>query len=464
MSHMSDEALKRDIEKTAWRQSDSFLSALAEGRPVLNIELSRAALDETKRRILENGCTEITVAADTDYFKEISAFLPETKAEKLTVVKNQSLYKELLDAEFFNAVRRSAVCALDLCDAFGFRDDDAEEACCRLLAEKRMTELGFNVANQNLSPLVPEIVGNPVHSLTLQYAESHFNPLTDIISGLPLKSFKTDDFNRLYLKSKGAVLPMTIESVSVFDSTFSHDAAEAMGAELAKRPHFSELLLESAAVPCISSLIETLGKTTARRLVLPDLDCAPETVEALMKAMETRGCALTELSGAKDLPLKQRENLDDLLRLHAKGGEARAAMRALKNERLDGLLAEKGTTVRTLADQNLLFFAVSENRFKDVSALMKKTGVKLTAADWATKDDKGISLLEHASGTDALKAVFQKHCWKSAADLQSVWNAVPPAEKKQLECGKPPFSFRRFKSDFMHSAVLTAVKKSKSGR
>lgn len=463
MPRLSDNAFIKEINKTAWEKGGTFLAALNEGKPVLDIELSLTALDETKQRILANGCTELTVAADMPYFDGITALLPETKAQKLTVVKKQSLIKKLLGTEFFDAVRRSSVCFLDISDANGLKDDAAEEAFRRLLSEKRMTGLGFDLTEQNVLPLVSEIVGNPVQNLKLRHAAAH-NPLADALSGLPLRSLETDDFNRLFKKDKSSVLPTTIETVSVRDLFFSHDTAEAMGEELIKRPHFSKISFDSAATPCIKALVERLGKTTVRDIDLPDLDCAPDTTSALMTALETRGCAVTKLTGTQDLSPKEQEKIQDLLRLHAKGAEARSAMKAFKHETLDELLTEKETTVRTLADKNLLFFAVAENRFKDVADLMKTTGVKLTAADWAEKDEKGVSLLEHASGTDALKDVFQKHCWKNAADIQSVWNAVPPAEKKQLEHGKPPFSFRRFKSDFMHSAVLNAVKNSKARR
>lgn len=89
-----------------------------------------------------------------------------------------------------------------------------------------------------------------------------------------------------------------------------------------------------------------------------------------------------------------------------------------------------------------MFFAVAENRFNDISDLMKRTNVCLNAKDWLEKDEKGISLLDHAAGVDALGSVFQKHCWKSAQDLQTVWNAVPDARKNNWNTPK-----NRFPSD-----------------
>ena len=180
--------------------------------------------------------------------------------------------------------------------------------------------------------------------------------------------------------------------------------------------------------------------------------------------VEEPGCVLTELTGSRELDPKTQERISDALRLHAKGAEARAALKRLKHGNLDERLADKETTVRTLADSGLLFFAVAENRFGDVVAVVQRTGVALTAKDWLSTDEKGFTLLEHASAANILKDVFQKPCWKTAADMQTVWDAVPAAEKKQMERGNPPFSFRRQKNDLMRSFVLNAVQKTKKGR
>ena len=61
------------------------------------------------------------------------------------------------------------------------KDEHAENAFKSLLSQKRMTGLGFNLDEQNVLPLVTEIVGNPVSELALKNA-AHSNPLAGIIA------------------------------------------------------------------------------------------------------------------------------------------------------------------------------------------------------------------------------------------------------------------------------------------
>ncbi len=465
MARLSEEEYRKQLRshRTAWQQTETFFEALKAGKPDLRFEMPPEAVEETKLRIIENGCSEITVSPHLSFFRDIVNFLPETKVRKLTLREQLPMNKTPLGKEFFDAVRRSPVCALYIHKAGGFRDEAAEAAFRELLAEKRMTGLGFDAAEQNILPLVPEIIGNPVEDLVLRNTRQG-NPLAGALAGLPLKSLETEDVSALFLKARGAVLPMTIESLTVNDQAFAYESAEALGKELARRPRFAKIALHSAAVPGIEPLFETLGKTTVRQACLPDLECVPELAGPVRAMVEERGCALTELTGADELDPKTRERISDALRLHAKGAEARAAMKRLKHGNLDEQLAEKETTVRTLAGNGLLFFAVAENRFGDVAALVQKTGTALTAEDWLSTDEKGLTLLEHASAVNILKDVFQKPCWKTAADMQAVWDAVPAAEKKQMERGSPPFSFRRQKNDLMRSFVLNAVRQTKKGR
>ncbi len=463
MPRLSDEALKQEIDKAAWKQGKDFLSGLNAGKPSLHMEMSRAALDEVKNRIIENGCKEISVAPNLSYFQEILDFLPETKIKKITLQDAISVRKTPIEASFFEAVKASDVTSIDLSKAGKLKDGYAETAFKSLLAQKRITGLGFNCNEQNLLPLVHEIIGNPVSELVLKNA-SQSNPLAGIIPGLPLKSLTTDGLSALYRTNRENVLPATIENIVCSDATFATDSAEKAASEFKRLPHIESISFASAATPDISPIVADLGKTTAKSVSLPDLDCTEEVLPLFLKTMEERGCAVTEVIGAKGIPAKDRENLSDLLLLHEKGNEAKNALKAFKHETLDDLLKDKETTVRTLADKNLLFFAVAENRFNDISDLMKRTNVCLNAKDWLEKDEKGISLLDHAAGVDALGSVFQKHCWKSAQDLQTVWNAVPDARKKQLEHAKEPFSFRRFKNAFMHDMVLHTVQKSAKNR
>lgn len=463
MPRLSDEALKQEIDKTAWQQGKAFLSGLNEGKPSLCSEMSRTALDEVKNRIIENGCSEISIAPNLSYFQEILDFLPETKIKKITLQDAISVRKTPIEASFFEAVKACAVTSIDLTKAGKLKDEHAENAFKSLLSQKRMTGLGFNLDEQNVLPLVTEIVGNPVSELALKNA-AHSNPLAGIIAGLPLKSLTTDGLSALYRTNRENVLPPSIENIVCTDATFATDSAEKAASEFKRLPHIERISFASAATPDISPIVAELGKTTAKSLSLPDLDCAEEVLPLFLKTMEERGCAVTEVVGSKDIPEKDRENLSDLLMLHAKGNDARNAVQAFKHETLDDLLKDKGTTVRTIADKNLLFFAVAENRFDDISDLMKRTNVCLSAKDWLAKDEKGISLLDHAAGVNALSSVFQKHCWKNAQDLQTVWNAVPAARKKQMEHAKEPFSFRRFKNAFMHDMVLHTVQKSAKNR
>lgn len=463
MVRLSDEEYKKQLRKSAWQQTDAFLEALKEGKPALGFEMPHEAVEETKSRIIENGCSEITVSPHLSFFRDIMRFLPETEIRKLTLQEQNPLSKTPLDKELFDAVRRSRVCALYLHKAGNFRDEAAGTAFRELLSEKRMTGLGFDVTAQNILPFVPDIIGNPVEDLVLRSTQ-HGNPLAEALAGLPLKSLETEDVSSLFLKATGAVLPMTIESLTINDQAFAYDAAEALGKELARRPHFSRIALHSAAITGLEPLIETLGRTTVREACLPDLECAPELAEPVLAMVEEPGCTLTKLTDVDELDPQTQERISGALRLHAKAAEARTALKKAKHGNLDERLAEKETTVRTLADSGLLFFAVAENRFGDVAALVQKTGVALTAKDWLSTDDKGFTLLEHASASNILKDVFQKPCWKTAADIQTVWDAVPGVEKKQIEQSRPPFSFRRQKNELMRSFVLNAVQKTKSVR
>lgn len=463
MARLTDEEYRKQLQKTAWQQTDAFLEALKEGKPVFRFEMPPEAVEETKSRMIENGCSAMTVSPHLSFFRDIVNFLPETGITKLTIQEQHPISKTPLDREFFDTVRRSRVCALYIHNAGNLRDKEAEAAFRALLAEKRMTGLGFDVTAQNILPFVPEMIGNPVEDLVLRNTRPG-NPLAGVLAGLPLKSLETEDVSALFLKNRGAVLPMTIESLTANDPAFAYDAAEALGKELARRPRFSKIALHSAAIPGIEPLIETLGRTTVRQAVLPDLECVPELAGPVRAMVEEPGCVLTELTGSRELDPKTQERISDALRLHAKGAEARAALKRLKHGNLDERLADKETTVRTLADSGLLFFAVAENRFGDVVAVVQRTGVALTAKDWLSTDEKGFTLLEHASAANILKDVFQKPCWKTAADMQTVWDAVPAAEKKQMERGNPPFSFRRQKNDLMRSFVLNAVQKTKKGR
>lgn len=73
----------------------------------------------------------------------------------------------------------------------------------------------------------------------------------------------------------------------------------------------------------------------------------------------------------------------------------------------------------------------------------------------------GKTFIENAAAAELLPEIFVKNKWKDAKEMQTAWNAVPEADKWQLDGrhGRP--SFQKIKNEVMRSAVTDLLLKNK---
>lgn len=364
------------------------------------------------------------------------------------LAKNLSLIPELKELNVQNA-QAGAVCGLELLKRLGntkverlnvaqngFNGDPAcTDAVIELIADGRLKELTVSdrMAEPFFERVAPLLKVSPLEKLSCQSVGA---------------AYDGEEFGNALAESNLKYLDVSL------NGKFSQKALIAVARNLPKSrleffaAHGIGLNEETAAEMC-KGLKESKVKETLLSFASGGFDAERRTaavIADMFASHETRlEKAVCELRGWYD------ENRKPIFNARTEQMHRIAFREAYRKK------------VEYAADLPLMLADTLAQGF-DTGLLPKVLAVHkapLSAKECLEKTADGKTFIENAALAELLPEIFVKNRWKDAKEMQTAWNAVPEADKWQLDGRRGRPSFQKIKNEVMRAAVTDLLLKNK---
>ncbi len=282
--------------------------------------------------------------------------------------------------------------------------------------------------------------------------------LTAAVSGLGLKSL---DLTRLPAGGEAfESLPLTLERLKLTELA-------APGPELTARMTGMRALKEIDLEKCTTSpealtaFFEALPQTGLEKLNLYKITYADggkigdDAADALIAAMSLPDSRVYETG----LTHQTKELGRPLYAISPDRMEKIDALERRNHEKIISERDSRGTEERANAEQEDLFAAAAAGR---IGQILKKR--PLSPEEYLQKDEDGKTLITRVAEARQIDLVFEPKNWTNPKDMQTVWDAVPPHFRDQMDGqdGRP--SFIKNKTQVMAAAVKSALARKTQNR
>lgn len=231
----------------------------------------------------------------------------------------------------------------------------------------------------------------------------------------------------------------------------------------------------------IKSLAKVLPNSKIKELDLFNCGITDEGAKHLLVALQNPACRVSKINvnateryvcGELDTSRLISPELKKLILKAVENNKAREDERAkAKEEALNENVpetvkaaAENVGTAKEAVENGMLIKAAYAGCLPEVAASLAAKGQTPPAEAFLTPDKNGCTPLSLVCEQKKLAELLTPEIFKNAQDVQKLWNAVPPADKDQMDGKEGRPSFQKVKNAVMTNAVRSAMQAKKLQR
>lgn len=317
------------------------------------------------------------------------------------------------------------------------------------------------LGDEGTSALASRLSGSKLESLNLRKNGLSDKGCAELAAALPKSRVKELDLSINGIGSKGAAaladaLPSSfVEKLSLADCDIGNDGIKALSkalpnSKIKELDLFNCGITDDGAKHLLVALqnpacrVSKINVNATERYVCGELDTSrlisPELKNMILKAVEKNKAREDERAKAKEEA--SNENAPETVKAAAKNvGTAKEAV-----------------------ENGMLIKAAYAGCLPEVVSSLAAKGQTPPAEAFLTPDENGCTPLSLVCEQKKLAELLTPENFKNAQDIQKLWNAVPPADKDQMDGKEGRPSFQKIKNAVMTNAVRSAMQAKKLQR